>query len=187
MKIGLLFGSYNPVHIGHLLLATRILEYAKLDSVWLVVSPHNPHKNTDVLADENHRLNMVKLAVLDHPFLKVCDIEFSLLRPSYTYQTLKELTNLFGDHIFSIIIGEDNLEKLDIWKEVNWIKDNFEILVYNRYTDHQINNLPLSIIHLPLIDISATEIRKRIEEQKTIRYFVPEAVDQYIRQKKLYK
>ena len=186
MKIGLLFGSYNPVHLGHLLLATRIREYAELNEVWLVVSPHNPHKNEDEIIDGTHRLEMVKLAVNNHAYLKVCDTEFSLSRPSYTHLTLKELTRLFNEHTFSVIIGEDILEKFNTWMEADWIKNNFEILIYNRTNKQGIINHSLPVIHLPLIDISATEIRKRILERKTIRYFVPEIVEQYILQNNLF-
>ena len=186
MKIGLLFGSYNPVHIGHLLLATRICEYAGLEEVWLVVSPHNPHKNTGELVDEKHRLKMVQLATHQHPFIKVCDIEFKLSRPSYTHITLKELTSQYPQHNFSLIIGSDNLEKFDSWKEVQWIKNNFNILVYDRALRPFVNNSGLSILHLPLIDVSATEIRKRVQEQKTIIYFVPDVVEKYINENKLY-
>jgi nicotinate-nucleotide adenylyltransferase len=186
MKVGLLFGSYNPVHIGHLLLATRMREHASLDEVWLVVSPHNPHKIFTDLADQNFRLNMAELAVKDHPFIRVCAIEFSLPLPSYTHQTLKELTNLYPENIFTIIIGEDLLEKLDAWREIDWIKSNYPLLVYQRSVEYHNTHPALQIIPLPLIDISATEIRNRLRQKKSIRFFVPEAVERFILQNNLY-
>src|SRR5262245_8884524 len=109
MKIGLLFGSFNPVHTGHLLLATRLLENAALDEIWFVVSPQNPHKNMSDLAPEGHRLNMVRVALDNHSKLKACDIEFSLSKPSYTQQTLESLLQKFPGHTFSVIIGGDNV------------------------------------------------------------------------------
>ena len=186
MRTGLLFGSYNPIHNGHLLLATRIREFAGLDEIWLVVSPQNPHKAPAELAPEEHRLNMVKLAIEQHPFLKACDIEFSLSRPSYTHQTLKELQKQFIYHDFHLIIGEDNIEKFGSWKESEWIKNNFDILVYNRTLMQTIPDLNFKIITLPLIDISATEIRKRVMDKKSIRYYVPETVESYILQHHLF-
>ena len=193
MKIGLLFGSFNPIHIGHLLIATLMRENSGLDEVWLVVSPLNPFKINSDLADENHRLEMVKIAVKDSDHLKLTAIEYNLSRPSYTHQTLKELKSGFPNHIFSVIIGEDNVSKFSEWKESGWILDNFEILVYNRSTPNKKEAINDTIKHpglktftLPVFDISSTEIRDRIKNNKAIRYFVPETVEQYIRFHKLY-
>lgn len=185
MIIGLLFGSFNPVHIGHLLLATRMREHAALDEVWFVVSPHNPHKQAEDLAPEKDRLHMVQLALEGHPFLKVCGVEFDLPKPSYTVQTLEVLTRQYPAHQFKLIVGGDNLEKLHTWKNYDRIREFAEIVAYTRSggaTEHP----DVRIFHLPLIDISATEIRERVLLGLPIRYFVPESVAAYIRDNPVY-
>lgn len=188
-KIGLLFGSFNPVHHGHLLLATHIREAAGLDEIWLVVSPQNPFKQVSDLADEQHRLNMAESACAQHDFIKVCAIEFELEKPSYTYKTLELLKSLHSDDQFTLIIGGDNVSKFKDWKNVNWILENFEVFIYNR-TNYSIAEESLTtkmkVFQLPLFDISSTEIRNRIKNGQTIRYFVPEDVEHYIRFHKLY-
>lgn len=187
MKIGLYFGSFNPIHIGHLLVATHIKEAAQLDEIWFIVSPQNPFKlNTD-LADEKHRLQMVKLAIEDVDYFKAIDTEFHLPKPSYTHITLKELTKQFPENKFSIIIGEDNVAKFKDWKEANWIQDNFDVLVYNRKTENNsTQHSSFRIQHLPLIDISSTEIRERIKNNLPINYFVTENVMKYLLINKMY-
>lgn len=187
MKIGLLFGSFNPIHIGHLLLATYIREEARLDEIWFIVSPLNPFKQKSDLENELHRLEMVKIAVKDVEYFKVNDIEFSLPKPSYTHQTLKKLSADYPGYSFNLIIGQDNLGSFKEWKEVDWITKNYKIHVYNR-TGQSITNTPkeFCLYNLPAFDISATEIRKRINNKLPIRYFVPESVEQFIRFHKLY-
>lgn len=192
MNVGLFFGSFNPIHVGHLLAATYIREAAGLDEIWFIVSPQNPFKETKALIDETHRLEMAKLAVQNTPYLKVSDVEFSLSKPSYTHLTLKELTKLHKDISFHLIIGEDLVEGFNTWKEAEWIKENFKVIVYNRV------HSPQSIVHgkkdqsefkiyqLPLFDISSTEIRKRIKNKMPIRFFVTHHVEQYIAFHKLY-
>jgi len=187
LKIGLYFGSFNPIHIGHLLVATHIREAAQLDEVWFVVSPQNPFKQINELADEQHRLEMVKLAIEDVDYFKAIDIEFNLPKPSYTYITLKELTKQFPENKFHIIIGEDNVAKFKDWKEADWIISKFDVLVYERKTENlksQISNL--IFFNLPMLDISSTEIRNRIRNNQSIKYFVTENVEQYITFHKLY-
>lgn len=187
-KIGLYFGSFNPIHVGHLLVATHICEAAQLDEIWFVVSPQNPFKINAELADEHHRFEMVKLAIKNVSYFKAIDIEFNLLKPSYTHITLKELTKQFPEHKFHLIIGEDNVAKFNEWKEADWIVDNFEILVYNRKSkNNSIQSSRFKIQNLPLIDVSSTEIRDRIKNNLHINYFVTENVEQYIRFHKLYK
>lgn len=190
MKIGLLFGSFNPVHTGHLLVATLMRESAGLEEVWLVVSPLNPFKVNTELADENQRLEMVRLALIGSEHLKVSDIEFSLPKPSYTHYTLKELCDQYPEDTFSLIIGEDNAASFGDWKEAAWIKANFEILVYNRdhanAKDLSLNDPAFKRYQLPAFDISSTDIRNRIKNNKSIRYFLPETVEQFIRFHKLY-
>ncbi|MEZ5037748.1 MAG: nicotinate (nicotinamide) nucleotide adenylyltransferase [Chitinophagales bacterium] len=192
MQIGLYFGSFNPVHIGHLLVATHIREAANLDEIWFIVSPQNPFKKNNYLAPEKHRLEMVKLAIEPVSNFKVLDIEFNLPKPSYTHLTLKELIKIYPNYDFKLIIGADNLERLHEWKEIGWIMNNIELLVYNRNIENKntVNIKQQQIINyyqLPLFDISSTEIRNRIKENKSIHYFVTEKIVLYIRNKNLYK
>jgi len=195
LKVGLYFGSFNPVHIGHLLLATHIREAANLDEIWFVVSPQNPFKQNSDLAAENHRLEMVKIAVENTDYFKVSDVEFNLPKPSYTYITLKHLKKEFPDYDFKLIIGKDNLEKFNEWKEAEWIKNNIEILAYNRSLGKRQKTKGNTMYdlqqpttkNLPLFDISSTEIRNRIKNKLSIRYFVTDAVNKYIKEKNLYK
>lgn len=186
--IGLYFGSFNPIHIGHLLVATRMREAANLAEIWFIVSPQNPFKINTELADENHRLQMVKIAIEKVDYFKVSDIELHLPKPSYTHVTLKELSKNFPEHIFSLIIGEDNVAKFKDWKEANWILENYKVLVYKRQTTTIYNQIDsrLSIMDCGRIDISSTEIRKRIKQNLSIQYFVTENVKQFITFHKLY-
>jgi nicotinate-nucleotide adenylyltransferase len=175
-------------------LATHIREAAQLDEshteldeVWFIVSPQNPFKNSADLADENHRLEMVKLAIENVPYFKVLDIEFHLPKPSYTHVTLKELMKQFSTHKFSLIIGEDNVAKFNEWKEVDWILENVSVLVYNRTIENlTTHDSRLTTFNLPLFDISSTEIRKRIKQNLSIKYFVTEKVNYYIENSSLY-
>lgn len=197
-KIGLYFGSFNPVHHGHLLVATHIREAALLDEVWFIVSPQNPFKQNTELADEQHRLQMVRLAIENIDYFKASDVEFQLDKPSYTYKTLEILKNQYTQHEFKIIIGEDNVAKFDTWKNVEWIKSNFEILVYSRNLESGIKNqesrnnniFTSSNFHffkLPMLDISSTEIRNRIKLNRSIQFFSPDEVVNYIIKKEMYK
>ncbi len=187
-NIGLFFGSFNPIHIGHLLLATHMREAAQLDEIWFIVSPQNPFKNSSDLADKHHRLEMVKLAIENVPYFKVLEIEFHLPKPSYTHVTLKELMKQFTTHKFSLIIGEDNVAKFHEWKEVDWILENVSVLVYNRTTETiTTHDSRLTTINLPLFDISSTEIRNRIKNKQSIKYFVDESVMKYLLINKLYR
>jgi len=187
LKIGLYFGSFNPIHIGHLLVATHIREAAQLDEIWFVVSPQNPFKQMNELADEQHRLEMVKLAIENVDYFKAIDIEFNLPKPSYTYITLKELTKQFPENKFHIIIGEDNVAKFKDWKEADWIISKFDVLVYERKTENIKSNISnLIFFNLPLFDISSTEIRNRIRNNQSIKYFVTDNVEQYITFHKLF-
>ncbi len=186
--IGLYFGSFNPIHIGHLLVATHITEAARLDEVWFIVSPQNPFKQNSELADEHHRLQMVKLAVENVDYFKVSDIEFQLEKPSYTHITLKELTKQFPEYTFHLIIGEDNVAKFNEWKEADWILENFEVLVYRRQVDvEETQDSRLTTYDLPMFDISSTSIRNRIHNNQAISYFVTKNVEQYIAFHKLYQ
>lgn len=188
-KIGLYFGSFNPIHIGHLLVATHIKEAAQLDEIWFIISPQNPFKQEAALVSEKHRLEMTKLAIQNIPYFKVSDIEFHLSKPSYTHITLKKLIQLYPAYQFSLIIGADNLAKFNEWKEADWILKNVKVLVYNRYETqdvrHKISNK--NIFKLPLFDISSTEIRNRLKENKNIDFFTTEDVIKYIEENGVYK
>ncbi|HRH57367.1 MAG TPA: nicotinate (nicotinamide) nucleotide adenylyltransferase [Chitinophagales bacterium] len=187
-KIGLFFGSFNPIHVGHLLLATHLREAANLDEIWFIVSPQNPFKQNSELADEQHRLEMVKLATKNVDYFNVSDLEFHLEKPSYTHLTLKELSKQFPEYTFHLIIGEDNVIKFHEWKEAEWILDNYKVVVYNRTipSEKTTYDARLTTHDFPLFDISSTVIRKRIKENKPVHYFVTENVEHYIRFHKLY-
>lgn len=179
MKIGLFFGSFNPVHSGHMIIANYIVEHSNLDQLWMVVTPHNPHKKRATLADDYDRLYLVNLAVEDHIKLQSCDIEFNMPKPSYTIDTLTYLKEKHPTHDFVLIMGGDNLESFHKWKNHEVILKNFEIYVYRRpnYTLGELQEHPnVTLIEAPLMEISSSMIRKLIKEKKSIRYWVPDKV-----------
>jgi nicotinate-nucleotide adenylyltransferase len=189
-KIGLFFGSFNPIHIGHMIIANIMAENADLDKVWFVVSPQNPFKPSKGLLHEFDRYDMVKAAIADHYKLEVSDVEFNLPKPSYTIDTLAYLTEKFPGKEFKVIIGEDNLENFAKWKNHDQILDQFGLYVYPRphVTNSDLKRHPkVKMIEAPLLDISATYIRNCIRNNKSIRYLVPEAVEQLIRLKHFYQ
>ena len=189
MIIGLYFGSFNPIHIGHLIIASHVLNKTEIDKIWFVVSPQNPFKESKSLLNEYDRLHLVRLAVQDDNRFKCSDIEFNLPKPSYTSSTLTFLSEKYPDNKFSIILGSDSYQNLDKWKNFETIIDNYDILVYNR-KDHDIKNVfgkkPI-ILDAPLIEISASQIRENIKTGKSIRYLVPEIVREEIETRKFYK
>jgi nicotinate-nucleotide adenylyltransferase len=185
LKIGLLFGSFNPVHIGHLIVANSMLDLAHMDEVWLVVTPLNPFKIKYNLINEDERLKMVKMAIAKNPKLKVSEVEFGLPKPNYTIDTMLYLKEEYPDVNFYLVMGEDNLVKFDQWKDYDKIFENFEVLVYPRpYTPNtQLKIHPrVHIFNCPLLDISSTYIRENIKYGKSIKYLVPEEVEAYINQ-----
>lgn len=190
MKIGLFFGSYNPVHIGHMIIAQYMLEFSDLDQVWLVVSPQNPFKKKETLLNEYERLNLVDLAIGDHLKIRSSNIEFHLPRPSYTIDTLVYLKEKHPTDQFCLIMGSDNLNSISKWKNSNIILRDYPILVYKRtgYIE-ETNNIQgdIQFLDVPLLDISSTYIRENIKLGKDLRYFMPEPVYQYIREYNLYK
>lgn len=189
MKIGLFFGSFNPIHIGHMVIANIMAEHTDLDQVWFVVSPHNPLKKSNSLLHEQDRYDMVQKAVFDNYHLKVSDIEFGMPRPSYTVDTLAYLTDRYTDHEFKLIIGEDNLKNFHKWKNFETILASYGLLIYPRpgaeFSDYR-NHHNVTVVDAPLLDISATFIRKCIKENKSIKYLVPEDVEIFIKNKKLF-
>jgi nicotinate-nucleotide adenylyltransferase len=189
MRIGLFFGSFNPIHIGHLIIANIMAENSDLQAVWFVVSPQNPFKKSKTLLHEFDRLDMVEMAITDNPKLKAIDIEFHLPRPSYTIDTLTVIQEKYPQHIFSLIIGEDNLGQFSKWKNYQQILEYFGLYVYPRpgaIKSELLKHPNVKVIEAPLLDISATFIRDRIRENKSVKYLVPDQVEQYILRKKFY-
>jgi nicotinate-nucleotide adenylyltransferase len=189
-KIGLFFGSFNPIHIGHMIIANIMAENADLNKVWFVVSPQNPFKPSKGLLHEFDRYDMVKAAIADHYKLEASDVEFNLPKPSYTIHTLAYLTEKFPGKEFKVIIGEDNLENFAKWKNHEEILNQFGLYVYPRphVTNSELKRHPhVKMIEAPLLDISATYIRNCIKSNKSIRYLVPEPVEQMIRLKDFYR
>ncbi len=189
MNIGLYFGSFNPIHVGHLIIASFIANNTDVEQVWLVVTPQNPFKTSVSLLNEYHRLHLVQLAVEDDPLVKVSDIEFKLPRPSYTIDTLTYLCEKYPQHRFSIIIGSDSYKNLHKWKNAEVIMRDFSIYVYQRpgfiAKVEKLNNT--HFLNAPLLDISATAIRDLIKKGKSIRYLVPEKVLNEIERNNYYK
>ena len=188
MKIGLYFGSFNPIHMGHLIIAQSLFQRGRLDQVWFVVSPQNPLKKQESLAHEQDRLRMVELAIDDNYQFRASDVEFRMPRPSYTIDTLTYLSDKYPQHQFSIFLGSDNLSHFHKWKNHHAILENYPILVYPRPGEVKTLDHPgVSYMEAPLLDISATFIRQSIQEGLSVRYLLPERVEQYITDKKLYQ
>jgi nicotinate-nucleotide adenylyltransferase len=189
LKIGLFFGSFNPIHIGHLIIANTIACTSDLDAVWLVVSPHNPLKKSRSLLHEFDRFDMVEMAIDGNAKLKACDIEFSMPKPSYTIDTLTRLNEKYPQHQFSLILGEDNLLHFDKWKNHDKIVEYYGIYVYPRpeSPDSEWRRHPnVKLVDAPLLDISATFIRESIRNNRSIKYLVPERVEEYLMRKKFF-
>ncbi|UOQ72525.1 nicotinate (nicotinamide) nucleotide adenylyltransferase [Hymenobacter cellulosilyticus] len=185
-KIGLLFGSFNPIHTGHLILAHFMATHTDLDAVWLVVSPQSPFKVGQEMLGEQERFDMVSLAIQHNDRLRALDIEFAMPKPSYTIDTLDELHRRYPDHSFVLLMGEDNLPGLPRWKQADRILAEYAVYVYPRpgvdATD--VNAHPgVQVVEAPLLDISATFIRDCVHTGKSIRYLVPEAVEAQILEK----
>lgn len=178
MRIGLYFGSFNPIHIGHLIIANHLLNETPLEKVWFILSPQNPFKINHSLLNEYDRLHLLQTATADDPRIKVSDIEFSLPKPSYTSVTLAHLSERYPEHEFSIIMGSDSFQNLHKWKNYEAIIDNYSIYVYKRPEFPVENSIGAKLVELdaPLLQISATNIREMIRDGKSIRYMVPENV-----------
>lgn len=190
MKIGLFFGSFNPVHTGHLLIANYFVQFTHLDKIWFIVSPQNPFKANDTLLDERTRLEMLKLAINGDERFNASDFEFNLTRPSYTVNTLAELQKTHPNDTFIPIIGGDNLQSFHLWKDYETIMANHEIYVYRRAGFHEnpllANHPKIKIFEVPLLNISSTYIREMLQAEKSVKYLVPEKVEKYIKEHKLY-
>ena len=189
MKIGLYFGSFNPVHNGHLIIAKHVINNTDLKQVWMVISPQNPLKNSNCLLNKYDRLNMVQSALEGETKIKASTIEFNLPSPSFTIDTLAYLKEKHKQHQFSIIMGSDSFTNIKKWKNYEMIIKNYEIYIYQR-TGYPIQNIEETIVNkleAPLIEISSSAIRKIIKDGKSIRYLVPDVVDQQIKENKYYK
>lgn len=196
-KIGLFFGSFNPIHIGHLILGNYILENSDMEELWFVVSPQNPFKDKKSLLKDHNRLDMVQLAIRNYPKMRASNVEFSLSTPSYTVDTLTYLQEKYSDYSFSLIMGEDNLKSLHKWKNYELLLKNHQIIVYPRIlvedTSTSIsvtelkNHENIHLIDAPIIELSATEIRNMIKEGKNVRPMLPPEVFDYLDGSSFYK
>jgi nicotinate-nucleotide adenylyltransferase len=190
MKIGLFFGSFNPIHTGHLIIANVMVETTDLDKVWFIVSPQNPFKPSKGLLHEFDRYDMVRAAIHDNHKFEVSDIEFNLPKPSYTIHTLTHLSEKYPEKEFKVIIGEDNLERFTHWKNHEAILENYGLYVYPRphAQPSALKSHPkVQMVEAPLLEISATFIRNIIRKNQSVRYLVPDAVEERIRSKKYYQ
>ncbi len=191
MKVGLFFGTFNPIHCGHVIIANHMAEFTALDQVWMVVTPHNPHKQKNTLLDDYKRLEMVFLATEHYPKLKPSDIEFRLPQPNYTVNTLTHLQEKYPKYEFSLIMGEDNLNSLHKWKNYEVILQNHIIFVYPRVNSSERSDLSnhknIRHIDAPIVEISATAIRENIKTGKNVRPLLPAEVWWFVDHNNLYR
>jgi nicotinate-nucleotide adenylyltransferase len=190
-RIGLFFGSFNPIHTGHLIIAEYMASRTDLEQVWFVVSPHNPLKLRSTLANDFDRLHMVQMAIDDNPRLKASNIEFSLPKPSYTIDTMVYLHEKYPQHQFSLIMGSDNLGSISKWKNYELLLERYIIHVYKRegipIDQSLIPAADIRIYDVPMLDISSTYIRQSIADGLSIRYMVPESIYQFLDGSRLYR
>lgn len=191
-KIGLYFGTFNPIHVGHLTIANFMVEWSDLDEVWMVVTPHNPHKKKSTLLDNHHRLAMVRIALDDYPNIKASNIEFDLPQPNYTVNTLAHLEEKYQKNNFCLIMGEDNLKSFHKWKNYEVILSGYSIYVYPRISEgkveHQFEGHPSIVkVNAPIMELSSTFIRKGIKEGKNIRPMLPQNVWEYLDEMNFYR
>ena len=181
MKIGLYFGTFNPIHVGHLIIANHLAEHSSLEQIWMVVTPHNPHKEKSTLLNDRQRFHLVTLATEEYPKIKPSDIEFKLPQPNYTVNTLAHLKDKFPQHEFSLILGEDNLKSLHKWKNYEYILENHDVYIYPRISatsfeteKNQFENHPrIFKINAPIVEISSTFIRENIKNNKNVAPLLP--------------
>ena len=189
MNVGLFFGSFNPIHTGHLIIANSVLNETDIEKIWLVVSPQNPFKSEQDLLSDVHRLTLVQKAILGDQRIEVSDIEFELSRPSYTFRTLSLLEEKHPDNTFFLIMGSDSFQNLDQWKNFESIVSNHKIFIFQRPGSRVTNNInaQIEILTAPMLEISSTNIRELIKNKKSIRYLVPDRVREEIETKQYYK
>ena len=194
-KIGLFFGTFNPIHVGHLIIANHMAEFSELNEVWLVVTPHNPHKKKNTLLEDTHRLAMVRIATEAYPKLKASTIEFDLPQPNYTVNTLAVLEEKYPDKEFCLIMGEDNLKSLHKWKNYEVILERYPIFIYPRISENLERDANLilekkasvTLINAPIVELSSTFIRKNIAINKNIKPMLSKNVWHYIDEMNFYK
>lgn len=194
-KVGLFFGTFNPIHVGHLIIANHMAEFSKLDEVWLVVTPHNPHKKKNTLLEDTHRLAMVRIATESYPKLKVSTVEFDLPQPNYTVNTLTVLEEKHPGKEFCLIMGEDNLKNLHKWKNYEVILERYPIFIYPRISKNTKDNSnsilnknnSVTFINAPIVELSSTFIRKGIALNKNIKPMLSKNVWHYIDEMNFYK
>ena len=189
MKIGLYFGSFNPIHIGHLIIAEHVLNFADIKQIWFVISPQNPFKLATSLLNEYNRLHLIQTAIEGVTNMKASKVEFSLPKPSYTIDTLTYLKEQYPQHEFAVIMGSDSFSNLSKWKNYEVIIKNYLIYIFNR-PNFKVNNIigaTIEILNAPLLDISSTHIRNLIKEKKSIKYLVPDVVMEEINSNNYYK
>lgn len=189
MKVGLYFGSFNPIHIGHLIIANHILNETDLQKIWFVVSPQSPFKASETMLNEYDRLHLVRIAIGEDSRLRASDIEFTLSKPSYTVHTLTCLKEKHHDLNFYIVMGSDSFQNLSKWRNVEVIIENYPIIVYKRPGFEVSNeiNAKLQVMNAPLLEISATHIRELIKNGKSIKYLVLPSVEEEINACRLFK
>lgn len=191
MHVGLFFGSFNPIHVGHLIIARAALNHTELDAVWFVVSPQSPFKSPDELADQHHRFRMVQMAIAGDACLAATDVEFDLPKPSYSIDTLTHLSSIHPDHRFSLILGSDNLTNLDQWKDYELILSDFFTYAYRRpdaeHFDLEGHPHVKVLEDVPILDISSTYLRTCLLKDKSIRFLTTREVINYIQHNGLYR
>lgn len=192
MKIGLYFGTFNPIHVGHLTIANHLAEYSDLDKIWFVVTPQSPFKKKNSLLDDRQRYEMVYRATEDYLKLEPSDIEFNLPQPNYTINTLTYLQEKYPNYEFALIMGEDNLKSFHKWKNYELILQNHDIYVYPRISEGKINTQfdkhpKIHKIDAPIMELSSTFIRKSIKDGKNVRPMLPEHVWAYLDEMNFYK
>ena len=191
-NIGLYFGTFNPIHVGHLIIANHMVEHSDLDEIWMVVTPHNPFKKKSTLLDNHHRLEMVYLATKDYDRINPSDVEFKLPQPNYTVNTLSHISEKYPNYNFSIIMGEDNLKSFHKWKNYEVILEDYQVYVYPRISEGiietQFNNHPkINRVEAPIVQISSTMIRNGVKENKNIQPLVDKEVWKYVDEMNFYK
>lgn len=191
MKIGLFFGTYNPIHVGHMVIANYMVEFTNLDKIWIIVTPHNPFKEKKSMLDDVHRLQLVKVAIDDDNRFKASDIEFKLPQPNYTIHTLTYLREQNPDDSFVLIMGADNLAHFHKWKNHEEILNNHEIFVYPRLEgevpEELINHEKITLYDAPIMKVSSSFIRNSIAKKRDVRHYMPKDVWEYVDEMNFYK
>ncbi len=188
MNIGLYFGSFNPIHVGHLIMASYVANNCDLDQIWFVISPQNPLKKEGTLLNEHHRKHLIDLSIDGEKKLRTSNVEFKLPKPSYTIDTMTYLTEKYPENSFSIIMGSDSFTNIKRWKNYEMLLKNYEIYVYERpgFKVKEMSDAKVTILQAPLLEISSTRIRELIQSKKSIKFLVPDVVKEEIEKHQYY-